>query len=68
MSKVTIRKQAESSYTPTVIEITLETEDDYNGFIMMARSNVSVPNAICGITEKVRKAFKEILDRINMVT
>ncbi len=68
MAKVTIRKQAVSSYTPKVIEITFETRDEYEGFIMMARTNVSVPEVVGGINDNKRKALKEILDRINNVT
>ncbi len=67
MAKVTLRTDPEV-YVPKTIEIVFEKEEEYEAFVAMARTNVSVPSAVYRISTDKQRVLADVLDAINLVT
>ncbi len=67
MAKVLV-KDKPVGFVPKVVEIHFESADEYNAFVQMARTNVSVPQSVYQYDIEARRILKKVLDAINDVT
>ncbi len=65
MAQVKIREKKVEGYVPRVIEIQLDTREEYDAFLTMTKTNVSVPKAVYSFDAHKREVLIKILNRVN---